>query len=912
MRLGNVRVIENARTGGIMIGSVFRILLAPLLASFLLAKFLEVLGLSGMSTLWWLAAAPALYFAWVILLLTIYCTETTLLRPFIKKPRHFSFSDNTPPPFGISMAMLMYARMGLLRCLPGVPLLQRLDAFRPLVMRSYSVRTHIGPRATILGEILDPDLTFIKRGALIGDDTRILAHSFSRSLDGTVIAKFAPITIGRYATIGGGTQIELGSVIGAGSMVEPFSHVTAFTRIPPREVWGGSPAVFIRKRDPATPQAEPTGTTTFVDGSQVISTIEHALGLSPGSLDIDSDSSNCEQWDSLGQVSISAAIHTRFGLEIPSSQRFMLHSTRDVLQALAAHKPSEKVRTAERVPADLLPLLQSDTATSALHSLAEQTPANSEITINIASTFVATPLEQPLKAWCRAFGINADVVFTDFNRIIEPLLSGDSVFRKNRSGLNCVLVRTEDLLTGNDPDGSRLASEILDAVESFSKETSIPLLVTDLPPVLSPHASPHRGTGLNESWRNRLSKCPGTSILDFSSVIGKIGTVGAYDGKMDREASMPYRSAVYRELAKAICRSARSLRLAPKKVLALDADGTLWAGSVAEDGTDGISVLGAYSHIQEIASGLRDRGVILVLVSRNEPADIATAFAAHPGMPLEPDHFAAKRINWESKSGNLRSIAAELNLSLDSFVFADDSPAERADVEFHCPEVTVLPFTDDPDANASMLSSLWCFDSTIRTKEDAERSDYLHHESERQKSASSSLDFQSYLRSLEVVVEMRPALPADFPRVSQLTQKSNQFNLSLRRRDLHEIEDLFKTHSIHVVSARDRFGDYGLVGVAILSPAESATGGIEVDTFLLSCRALGRGAEEALLHGVCGTAREQGCASLRFPFIKGARNAPLLTFLEKQPHVRRQGDTFFLDPLSSTSPPTHLSFIRKS
>jgi FkbH-like protein len=227
-----------------------------------------------------------------------------------------------------------------------------------------------------------------------------------------------------------------------------------------------------------------------------------------------------------------------------------------------------------------------------------------------------------------------------------------------------------------------------------------------------------------------------------------------------------------------------------------------------------------------------------------------------------------------------------LNLGLDSFVFVDDDAVNRVQVEMHLPQVHVLPLPTDPVLFADTLARLWLFDNPAeQTAEDAARTEMIQQEGDRRRFAE-SVSMENYLAGLQLNVEMREAEPHDLARLAQLTQKTNQFNLSLRRRTVEAIKALDSSYRLFVLNARDRFGDYGQIGCCILHRDESPRL-LVIDTFLSSCRALGRGVEDAFLFGVAEVARGAGASEIIAPLVEGPRNAPALAFFDRTSFVRK-------------------------
>jgi FkbH-like protein len=449
-----------------------------------------------------------------------------------------------------------------------------------------------------------------------------------------------------------------------------------------------------------------------------------------------------------------------------------------------------------------------------------------------------------------------------------------------------VLLRPEDLPTDPD-DARRAAATLLNAVRSFA-DGGGSVAVGTLPPPVSPSYTGDRAAvdALRRYWDEELQSIGGVQRFEFAGVIERIGLTAAGDAAMELAARAPYSAAAYRELGIEISRLVRRRARPRAKVIALDCDNTLWGGVLGEDGFDGIEI-GAdgagrcFQEFQRVLLDLKRQGVLLALVSRNEEADVLDVLDRHPGMLLRRDDVVGLRVNWQPKSQGLQELAEELNLGLDAFVFIDDDPAQRLHVESFLPAVHVFPTPADPAHYAAALRKLWIFDAERVTDEDRGRTEMLRQETARREQLDASGDMHAYLHGLELQVAVREADDADLPRVAQLTQKTNQFNLSLRRRTLDEIKLLGDDHRIYVVSARDRFGDYGQIGVGILRHDAGPTPGLEIDTFLLSCRALGRGVEEAFLHAVFEVAKRGDARAIVAPFVVGPRNQPARDFFAK-------------------------------
>jgi FkbH-like protein len=390
---------------------------------------------------------------------------------------------------------------------------------------------------------------------------------------------------------------------------------------------------------------------------------------------------------------------------------------------------------------------------------------------------------------------------------------------------------------------------------------------------------------VNVALAARARELGAVYLLDSDAVLRRRGSDHVLDERRFAAVGLPFASnellAWVREWLRFIHPCAGRLA----KVVVCDLDNTLWGGVVGEDGFDGIQLgkghKGApFAALQRALLDLKARGILIALCSKNNPEDALEVFARHPDMQLRLGDVAAHRINWRDKADNLRELAQELNLGLDSFVFVDDNPVERAAVRSQLPEVHVLELPSSPLGYASALRACALFERLTLTAEDRERTRMVTAERERQELHTSSHSLEDFLRSLQQQVRVADATRAALARVAQLTQKTNQFNLTTRRYAEVEIEALMQRadHALLTLEVRDRFGEHGLVGLAILRcEAREA----ELDTFLLSCRVLSRGVETALLAASCERARALGAERLYASFVPTRKNAPAAEFLPK-------------------------------
>ncbi len=901
------------------------------LASGSLAGLLYGTGLMHRLPVWGaIVLAPVFYLAWLVLFLGWgYLIGLPFYAWVHRCPSRMSTTDGGSHDARFATQMSLHLKCVMLQTLPLAQPLQMLPFWQQLVFRGYAPKNKIGRHAHVWGMLWDPDLTEIGDDTIIGAHTHICCHSLTVQPDGSQAYARDPVTIGRRVTVGGDCRIALGVTIGDDSILEPCSNVLPYTVIPAGEVWCGNPARFVRRRfaDTTAPigvvdrsdcHPVPVPVETNDLGLAVVQLVASSLNVSAEKISADSHMNDISEWDSLGQMGIAAAIHARFGIVVAASDTFCLRSVDDVVRFVERNcgKLNGPDSTDESLPRDpeLLPLWDHDLATRELARRADGLPAatGDELRVVIAATFTAEAVASSLKLWARVFRLNITIEFAGYNQIVQELLSPGSLFRGNRTGLNIVLTRPEDLLAD---DRASSADSLLDAIATFSREANGTLVVATLPPAVSKIVTLDRRQveELRAEWRRKLSELPDVAQLDFAGVVEEIGV--AASGQTDDEviARSPYSANVYRELGILIARLVRQRRIAPAKVIAVDADGVLWGGVIAEEGLQGIH-LGtdhpgrSFRLFQQYLKSLKARGQLLVLVSRNEPEDVWKVFDQHPEMVLRREDFAAARINWLPKSQNVKDLARELNLGLDSFVFIDDDAANRLEMEAHAPGVTVIPLPIDAAQYVPVISRLWRFDAPQLTAEDQSRTQMMQQEQERKRLQESAGDLHSYLQSLSLRVTMRPASDVDLPRVAQLTQKTNQFNLSLQRRSMSELGALGDRFTIQVIEALDRFGDYGLVGVCILERPVRAHEPFQLDTLLMSCRVLGRGVEEATLHGVANLVRAGGGDRLVAPLVVGPRNQPVCDFLTRSGFESADGARFELDVAAGFALPGHVEW----
>jgi FkbH-like protein len=366
-------------------------------------------------------------------------------------------------------------------------------------------------------------------------------------------------------------------------------------------------------------------------------------------------------------------------------------------------------------------------------------------------------------------------------------------------------------------------------------------------------------------------------LNDVAALVERRGLNQWFDVRLWHEAKQPIAPGSIPELVRNMAAVVGAIFGRNRKCLVVDLDNTLWGGVVGDVGVDGL-VLGEGSGIGEAFKAfqmhlktMKDRGVLLAVCSKNDERNALRPFEEHPEMVLKREDFVAFKANWHPKSDNLRAIAHELNIGLDALVFADDNPAEREEVRQALPQVLVPELTADPADYPMIVDATRCFEVQIITEEDRRRSGMYRQQSQRNELLGSTRDLGEFLASLEMRAIIRPFEPVSFARITQLVNKTNQFNLTTRRLTGAEVEALAGSpaHFTRTLRLEDRFGDHGLVTV-LFGRIEDGT--LTLDGWLMSCRVLNRGVEQLLLNEVVAAARRLGVTHIVGSYIPTDRN----------------------------------------
>ncbi|HYW98199.1 MAG TPA: HAD-IIIC family phosphatase [Candidatus Elarobacter sp.] len=522
----------------------------------------------------------------------------------------------------------------------------------------------------------------------------------------------------------------------------------------------------------------------------------------------------------------------------------------------------------------------------------------------ILRSFTVEPMVPLLRAAAFSAGIDLTVRLSEFNAHAQEILDPASSLYELAPDAAILAVQTRDIAPDLWHDFSALNAEQVQAavrrvtgefctwVRAFRQHSQTHLIIHNLeqPPIaslgiLDSQAEVSQTAAIqqiNQALRTIASEHSGVYVLDYAALVARYGSVQWHDERKWLMVRLPVAAQNLNRLINEWLRFLHPLTGKVAKAIVVDLDNTLWGGVIGEDGMAGIQLGpehpgGAYQELQRALLDLYHRGIILAVCSKNNSDDAMEALQKHRGMLLKPEHFVAMRINWGDKSQNLREIAAELNIGVDSLAFVDDNPIERQQIRTQLPEVFVIELPNVPMEFARAIRECPRFERLSLSAEDRQRSECYQKQAERELLKQTTSTREDFYRSLQQAIEIAPLDKSTLPRISQLTNKTNQFNLTTRRYTEQQIWELGSSPEWNCFSlrVRDRFGDNGVVGVAITRKQDKTC---EIDTLLMSCRVIGRTVETAFLSFLAEHARKHGAQRLTGWFLLTRKNAPARDF----------------------------------
>ena len=533
-------------------------------------------------------------------------------------------------------------------------------------------------------------------------------------------------------------------------------------------------------------------------------------------------------------------------------------------------------------------------------------PLQKKIKISLLSSFTINGLSESLKVKCSKHQISCLTHVADYNQYNQEIFDKNSEMYAFSPDITFLILDTRSIfgelfhfpysITKSEREifVDEKIDEILNLIKKFNEHSSSKLVITNLGlPNYSPHGIAEMKTSysfhdaimdFNKKLKENLIEMESVYVFDFFKFVIKHGENNVFNFQNflfgDIKISLDYIPHLANDFIPYII----SFLGLTKKCIVVDLDNTLWGGIIGEDGFDGIR-LGpqppgnAFVEFQKYLKALSQRGIILAINSKNNFNDAIEVIRKHPHMVLQESDFACIKINWNDKASNMREISHDLNIGLDSFVFFDDDPVNRELIKETMPEITTPDMPHDPSQYSEVIQSIHDFSTFQVTSEDSKRGKMYLEQKQRTESKNLSSNIDEFLKTLNLKIEIKKANSFTIPRISQLTLKTNQFNLTTKRYQEDEIKKFSEDNKMLIGCAQviDKFGDNGITGVFIIEKTNSNEWFL--DTFLLSCRVMGREIEKAILYFIINEAKKNQVKKLKAKFIPTEKNDPVKNFL---------------------------------
>jgi FkbH-like protein len=531
------------------------------------------------------------------------------------------------------------------------------------------------------------------------------------------------------------------------------------------------------------------------------------------------------------------------------------------------------------------------------HELGENLTGN-EYKVAVISNITINQIKEFFELSLRTEGINTKVIVGGYDSIAQDSIDFAQmqavlVFWEAGNlvdGLHC----KADVMTQDDLEAleGKIEREI-DFVLRNLQNTSL-VLVNRFSSLLFSSGALRNGAltrlckRLNVILESRVG--PNQVIVDLDAILAKVGLADSVDFRQYMSSKALYSLEFFREYVEAVKPAFMAATGRVKKIIVLDCDNTLWGGILGEDGASGLQMSEAtqkgkaFAEVQTILRGLRKEGVLLALCSKNNPADVDHILAGHPDMILKDEDLVAKRVNWLDKATNLQELATELNLGLDSFVFIDDSLFELGLVQREMPQVKCIQVPKTLSEYPALIQRLRRdFFSLSRASEDERKTEMYREEKQRQAQVSQYNSIEEYWTSLKLQLTIQWDEQIPVARAAQLSQKTNQFNLTTRRYTEDDIQRMLADplYTLVVFSAADHYGDYGATGMAIVREDAAHSGCAVVDSFLMSCRIIGRNIEYSFFDEFISVLHMKGIRRLRGEYFATTKNSQVAKFYDR-------------------------------
>ncbi len=547
-------------------------------------------------------------------------------------------------------------------------------------------------------------------------------------------------------------------------------------------------------------------------------------------------------------------------------------------------------------------------------------PDEKRIKVALLSSFTIDPLSIYLDIKSRLVQLYPEIYVAPFNQYQQEILDENSGLYAFKPDVIILAVQTDVLLNENFfsdfvklADVGQYQTEILDRIQTIvsmlTARTNAMILVNNfMVPSFTPFGILDNKADcgfrtffieLNQKLADLYEGSSQVYVVDLEAAAGKHGKLRCSDPKLYYRGSLLFSESFLPVIADEYMGYIKALKNLTRKCIVLDLDNVLWGGIIGEDGLEGIqlgndSPGNAYKDFQRTLLGYYNRGILLAINSKNNPEDAIKAIREHPHMLLREKHFAAMKINWQNKVQNMIELAKEINIGLDSMTFIDDNPRERAQMRQSLPQIQVVDMPTSPFLYRQTLENLNDFNLLALTEEDKKRGEMYHARKKRKELRESITSLEDFLKSLETKIVIKEADEMGLPRIVRMVNKTNQFNLTTRRytdaeiRKMNEADNKFLIYSLQI---SDKLGDEGIVGAAIVRKEPEVW---ILDSFLLSCRVIGRKVETAFLATLVADAKKQGVFMLVGEYIPTQKNAPVKGFYSSHgfKKLSQEGDLY--------------------
>ena len=558
--------------------------------------------------------------------------------------------------------------------------------------------------------------------------------------------------------------------------------------------------------------------------------------------------------------------------------------------------------------------------------------------IAVIGSFTLNGLAETLQVKCAESNIFSHMYSGPYNQYNEEILDPNSNLYNFKPEICFLILDTRTILENlfyfpydvNETDRKKFVAnkfkELSTLINSFVKKSQSKLILSNfVPPTYSPYgifeSKMNYGlqemiTDLNQKLLNEFKNNPLVFIFDFNGFVTNQGQNNIFDYRQYYLGDVKISLEKIPYLANQLIGFVKPILGLNKKCIVLDLDNTLWGGIIGEDGFNGIKLshnepIGkSFIEFQKYLLSLHKRGIILAVNSKNNLDDAMKVIREHPNMILREENFACLKINWNDKVTNLKEISQEINIGLDSIVFFDDDKINRDFVRSVLPEVLTIEIPEDPSQYVPTLLELTDFNVTKITTEDKQRGKMYLEQRERIELQKTTTDLQEYLKKLNIKLFIKNADEFSIPRISQLTLKTNQFNLTTKRYQEEDIRNFSNDEKKIVGCARveDKFGDNGITGVFIVDK-ENKKEWI-VDTFLLSCRVIGRGIEEGIMNHIVSLAKKENVSKITASFVPTKKNLPAESFLPTF-GFEKKNNQFVFNIENYIEEPSHLDILNE-